>query len=95
MARRGIRIGFNQYSQQMTFNTVADPGLTAINDISVPLRPRPRPDGLQISAAIRLRQSNTAAQLPRGKAWQPVRFLRVCTETFHGGRHDKMRVKNA
>ena len=77
MARFGGGIGLHQQREAGTVDAVADPRLGAVHHIGIALAARGHADRLEIGAAIRLGQRQTAAQLARGETWQELALLRV------------------
>ena len=96
MPRLGGGIGFDQQREDLAVDAVRNPGLGAVDEITlVALAPRGGADGLQIGAAIGLRQRQAATQLASREAWQELLFLRRRAEALDRGGHDQMRVENA
>ena len=88
-------IGLHQQREAGAVDTVADPGLGAVDDIAFAVAARGDADRLQVGAAIGLGQRQAAAQLAGGEARQELALLRLGAVALHDRRHDQVRVENA
>src|SRR5262249_26117239 len=71
VARLGFGIGLYQEREAGAFDAVGDPGLGAVDDVSIALAPRGHADALQVGAGVGLGEREPAADFAARKEPKP------------------------